>query len=364
MSLLRRHFALVLCGMALVFATSASAGLYGFSSVEQPQKTVYETVPPRKILNYRKAMRDLVVSISEFGKSQNKHFVVLPHEGQYLFNKSLWEEDLGYYNQIRSTKGYVDDTSFLSEDATDAKDLPPHVNKYINAVDGIVVNNHYCEHRPLDNEITQTQLPVFSIEQCASEQKLDDAITESLKDKIAIYPFLYSQAAFKKVVKQLIINENADNIFTPKQARNITFLLNDEDYADRYRLIGDVRNSNFDMVVIDPFFQSKTPYTPEDVDSLKYKKNGAKRLVLAAVNLSELSENSYLWHKEWRKSRPNWLVVKSVVTPHTFVAQYWLPEWKHLLSRHIKGITDSGYDGVFLTGIENHRYFEQPLPLE
>ena len=34
------------------------------------------------------------------------------------------------------------------------------------------------------------------------------------------------------------------------------------------------------------------------------------------------------------------------------------------MSRYFKGIVDSGYDGAFLTGLENHRYFEQQTPLE
>ncbi len=34
------------------------------------------------------------------------------------------------------------------------------------------------------------------------------------------------------------------------------------------------------------------------------------------------------------------------------------------MSRYFQGVIKSGYDGAFLTGLENHRYFENLTPLE
>ena len=42
----------------------------------------------------------------------------------------------------------------------------------------------------------------------------------------------------------------------------------------------------------------------------------------------------------------------------------WNENWKKVSGLYFKGIVDSGYDGAFLTGLENHVYFEKQTPLE
>ena len=46
------------------------------------------------------------------------------------------------------------------------------------------------------------------------------------------------------------------------------------------------------------------------------------------------------------------------------ITKYWHPEWKKIISRYFKDIINEGFDGVFFTGIENYKYFEDQTPLE
>lgn len=364
MLLLSNRIYRLIFSIALVFSTSANAGLYGFSEVNTLPPSPKIDVPPRYITNYRKDMRDLIISLSKYGKSRNKNFQTLIHEGQYLLDKSIWEYHRENYNNIRNQKSPINDSSFLADDITESAEEINYINSYISEIDGIIVNNHYCQKHPISNTISEENIPVFSIEQCSNKQSLDDAISQSLVNNTIIYPFINKDNAFKKTKHQLIINENANNINQASQAKNISFILNSSSFTNHQQMIDDIRNSNYDIVIIKPVFNDLSPFSAEEVHSMKFKKNGAKRLIIAIYNISELSNNSYLWQKEWEEKQPDWLLSSSQTRDNAYIVKYWTNEWKLLVSKYFKSIIDSNYDGVFFTGLENHRYFENELPLE
>lgn len=365
MSSLKQGIKILLLISALVFSTSAYAGLYGFSQTNTHQHAESLSVPPRYIPNYRESMRNLIASLAQYGKSRNHDFQVLIHEGQYLLDKSLWEYHRDGYNKIRKSKGFIDDFSFLAQDIQEIEDdIQPTTYHYTDFIDGIVVNNHYCQNNPIDDSLLKLKTPIISIEKCPDDDSLDEAIIQSFADKIAIYPFIHTSQAFKKINRQLIINESAVSILHIKDAKNVSFLINDELFNTPYQMLEEISNSNYDIVIIHPIFHNHIPFTKEEVDAMKIKKNGARRLVIALYNISEISDTDYLWQKKWNKKRPDWIVAPSFVSDNAYITKYWTPEWKQLVSRYFKSIVDSNYDGVFLTGLENHSYFEHNKPLE
>ena len=56
MLLLSKNIYKYILGIALVFSTSANAGLYGFSETTSLPPSPKLDVPPRHIINYRKDM--------------------------------------------------------------------------------------------------------------------------------------------------------------------------------------------------------------------------------------------------------------------------------------------------------------------
>ncbi len=360
---LKPYISCLIFGLAFVISTNANAGLYGFSETGEQFSAEHLSVPPRHISNYRKEMRDLIVALAQYGKSRNPNFQVLVHEGQYLLDKSLWEYHLDAYNKIRRTQKNVQDISFLKKDVSELEEQKHLSLTYTDIIDGIVVNSLYCQKRSHEL-LDKSNLPIVSIEHCPDEKSIDDAITSSFLEKRLIYPFIDPQYAFRHIYHQLIINETADGILTTKQAKNISFLIDDEKFSNPYQMLDEIRQSNYDIVVIHPVFHNTIPFSKEDVHAMKFKKNGARRLIFALYNVSELSEKNYLWQKKWSQTLPNWLIAKSLVSENSYIAQYWRPEWKKIVSHYFKSIVDSGYDGVFLTGLENHEYFEHNKPLE
>lgn len=370
MSSLRTTFIAGLLG-ALVISSGASAGLYGFDEAHPytvEEQILEMEVPPKTILNYRDKMRDNVISLSEYAKSRRPDFQIIAHEGQDLLNKSLWEYHLEGYNQARLKGIDTSDPSFLLNLKQQSPEFEPVIGgraaRYIHSLDGIAVNNHYCQNTPVSPTVEENGLPLISIDYCPTGVDFDNAVIDSVKEKSRLYAFIKPNQSFSKIRKQPIISENADNVFTTKEARNISFLLNDKIYTDKNALIEAVRDSNYDIVVIEPYFHQTEPYTIEEINSLKYKKNGAKRLIIARFSVSEAKDNAFYWKPNWKIGHPGWLKRASFVEPNAAITEYWNRNWLDINSRFFKGIVDTGFDGAFLTGIENHRYFEKLTPLE
>ena len=147
-------------------------------------------------------------------------------------------------------------------------------------------------------------------------------------------------------------------------AKNMLILTDESEYQDKYEFIDAIRNTNYDIVIIQPLFKRNQTYTPEEIASLQYKKNGTKRLLIAQMNVSEANGRDYFWQKDWQVGYPSWLVRLSFVDEDSVIAKYWAVEWQRIIARHFKSIVDSGFDGVFFTGLENHLYFEKQTPLE
>ncbi len=357
---------------ALIFSISAYAGLYEFNSPtgEQPEKILFQKqdIAPRRISNYHKSMRELIMALSEYGKSRIPDFQIFTHGGQELLEKNLWEYHLENYNNIQKSKQSITDTTFLAKgtEVPDniSEDMQTQLQKYINNIDGIVINDHYCGNARLVKNIQTYNIPTAMIEYCPSTEALDNAIEKAFHDNNMLYAFTSKENAFNKIKKQLIINENANNIFSGKEAKNISFLLDTEDYQTPYYVLDDIRNSNYDIIVINPLFQDKQAYSTDDIHAMQFKKNGAQRLVLAVLNISEISKHDELWQKNWHTQTPDWLIAKTPNNNNVYIAKYWTKEWQRLLSRKFKNLLDQGYNGVLLTGMENLRYFEEQQPLE
>lgn len=237
--------------------------------------------------------------------------------------------------------------------------------RYLNALDAIVLNNLYCtpQHRP-GSLLLKHKLPILSIEQCADELSFDKAIVQSVMDKRVIYGFDNPQYAFRDIKHLPVINETAKNVMSVNDAKNMLILTDESEYQDKYEFIDAIRNTNYDIVIIQPLFKRNQTYTPEEIASLQYKKNGTKRLLIAQMNISEANGRDYFWQKDWQVGYPSWLVRLSFVDEDSVIAKYWAVEWQRIIARHFKSIVDSGFDGVFFTGLENHLYFEKQTPLE
>ena len=129
-------------------------------------------------------------------------------------------------------------------------------------------------------------------------------------------------------------------------------------------MVADLLQTNYDITIIKPLFAFHERFSADDLKRLHFKKNGAKRLLIAELNVSEAFPEEYYWSNDWKIGTPDWLVRKSFSSKDGVIVQFWNPVWKKIISDYFKDIMNEGFDGIFFTGIENYHYFEQQNPLE
>lgn len=363
---LHKTWGLILTLSLIFISQNVFAGLSGFTSANpytREEQILHIETPPEVIPNYRDLMRDNVMMLSTYAKGRKPNFTILVHEGVELLNKGLWEYHLEGYNQARKQGINANDPSFLAK----LKELSPQLStagtsarEYQKNIDGVVLNNYFCGKSDF---VLPENLKLISIDKCPTEENFDEAIQDSVGHNALLYGFTEENFAFKDTKNQILINENAKNISNINEAQNILFLLDESLYSDKFKLIEDIRNSNFDTIVLSPFFQ-KAPFSKEEIHSLKFKKNGTQRQVFAIFNITEANDTEYYWKKGWKIDHPEWLKRPSLVEKEGIIVEYWNPQWQKIISKYFKGIVDLDFDGTFLTGLENHRYFEKQTPLE
>lgn len=354
-----------LFGLLCLIPTAHALELSGFSEVNpysRSEKILNQDIAPRHIVNYRDKMRENVIMLSNYAKAQQQDFLIIPHASDELLEKEIWEYDLSGYNRARKIKRNAWDPTFLMKKEEFVPEQPSQTNagQYVKAIDGIVYNNYFCGNEKV-NKISG--LPAFSIDRCRSEKDLDEAIQQSVGSSIPMYAFTNDANAFKNARRQMIINENAKNIYKLQNAQNILFLTDNSAYKDKFSFVEELRNTNFDIIVV-PAFVNGEALTKDDVRDLKFKKNGTLRKVLAVINISEAGPQDYYWQRSWKTGSPDWLTRASFVNRDNIITRYWQPEWKKIISDYFKGIVSLEFDGAFLTGLENYHYFEQQTPLD
>lgn len=368
MLLLKQSIFFVLLAAGLAAPFEAAAGLAGFNK-ENPytkeERILHLKDIPEEIHNYRADMRENLLMLIRYAKEQNPNFKIIAHEGQDLLTKSLWEYDSEGYNRARKQENAQDD-SFLFHNKF--KDKEPNrytpAYEYMNSIDAVAINNLYCG-KGRESDVTKNhQLGQITIEQCTTEDELDSVQINAMINGKASYGFTDLNQAFKTIGNHNSINDSAKNITNVSEAQNILILTDDTLYQDKNKFVADLLQTNYDIIIIKPLFAFQERFSADDLKRLHFKKNGAKRLLIAELNVSEAFPEEYYWSKDWKVGAPDWLARKSFSSKDGVIVRFWDPVWKKIISEYFKDILNEGFDGIFFTGIENYHYFEQQNPLE
>ena len=122
--------------------------------------------------------------------------------------------------------------------------------------------------------------------------------------------------------------------------------------------------SPFDMVIIDSSMfpnGKEIRLTREQVESMKKKPDGSRRLVVAYFSAGEAEDFRYYWKPEWNKKRPSWVYKADKDWKGDFIVKYWEPEWQKIIygspDSLIDRIMDAGFDGVSIDRVDAYYYF-------
>ena len=294
---------------------------------------------------YKDYMKAFVQGISTYAKGMDATFVVIPQNGHELITlkgkladdpdltylhsiDGIGREDLfyGYYNDdVETPFTFSSETSFYLEKAL------------LNGVKILVTD--YCSTPSKMDDSYAT---------CADSGYISFAADHRDLDNIPSYP----TSPF---------NENASNITMLDSAKNFLYILDPELFGTKTNFITAVTGTNYDLLIIDLFFDGE-PYTTLELDELRNKQNGGTRMVVAYMSIGEAEDYRFYWQTEWDTHPPTWLKEENPNWEGNYKVEYWDPLWQQVIfgndSSYLKKILDAGFDGTYLDIIDAFEYFE------
>ena len=234
---------------------------------------------------------------------------------------------------------------------------------------GIDSNYNMKDNYKTPEKISQEFLDIFKIikekniigmvlDYCSDNSYVEDSYNLSKKNN------LISFAAFHRGLNLIengkIFDENSNNISSLKDIKNYLIVLNSENYNDNF--ISTLQTTNYDLLIIDISLNENYNWTKDEVESLKTKANGGKRIIFAYMSVSEIVDYRNYWNEEWNENQPDWFDKKNE-NWGGYRVKYWNENWKKILfgnnESYLDSIINLGYDGVFLDNVDTFIYFEE-----
>jgi cysteinyl-tRNA synthetase, unknown class len=301
-------------------------------------------IEPDGVSNYRQEMRNLVQNISQYAKTQQPNFLVIPQNGVALV----------------TTNGEAAGT--------------PDQN-YLKAVDGIGQENVFYgysyDNEPTaddDTEFFSSLLDIFKnngkkimvVDFCESEDYINDSYEQN-QAKGYISFATNQDLNLIPTYTPPVLAYNKSDITSLNQAQNFIYLLNSENYSTKSNYLQAIKNTNYDVVIMDADF-NKIAFTSQEINSLKTKANGGKRLIISYMNIGEAENYRYYWQKDWQ-ANTNFISKENIDSKGTFKVKFWKKDWQNILygndASYIKKVVKEGFDGVYLNSVESYEYFER-----
>lgn len=126
--------------------------------------------------------------------------------------------------------------------------------------------------------------------------------------------------------------------------------------------------SDLDLIVVDHALgqPERVVADAEDIERLKMRPDGRRRLVLAYLSVGEAEDYRPYWKSAWKRQPPGWLGPVNPAWPGAYNVRYWDDEWKDITYRGqgsiLRAILGAGFDGAFLDRVDGYADWERERP--
>ena len=302
------------------------------------------------LIDLREEMRRLVQSISAFARRYRRDFAVVGLNGLELLAK----------------RDDIDETRILP------------ARTYMQALDGVmqaplfygapafgepVPAEARAQLLPLADMAKTYGLKVMVMDYVDDRGGVDASYRENAAKGYVSFAAPAPAAAITSLPRhpRRPFNANPNSVLSMGAARNFLYIGDSSRFGREDEFALKIHETNYDVVVVD-VFHGRLPLSKQAVETLKYKKLGSKRLVLARVDVGSAASYRYYWQPGWREGSPIWISAPFPDEPDRYFVEYWRPEWKRIVygdtNSYVYGVIDQGFDGVLLTGLDAYRFFE------
>lgn len=297
--------------------------------------------------DYRQLMRNFVQDISSYAKGLHAGFIIIPQNGHALLTDDGTASGEVSAAYVAAIDGVGREDLFYGYDQDDEA-TPDSENSAMTAFMDIATDNG---------------VQVLATDYCSTHSYMDDSYQQN-EDRGYI-SFAADQRDLNNIPEYPAEPHNVNelDVSSLSDAKNFLYIINTDGYSSKSDFIDDVALTNYDLVLIDLYFEGSEELTADDVTALKTKANGGERLVIAYMSIGEAEDYRSYWQSDWNTDLPSWVMEENKDWPGNYKVQYWDDEWQEIIygnnSSYLKNIIAAGFDGVYLDIIDAYEYFEE-----
>ncbi|MBO6520906.1 MAG: hypothetical protein JJ900_06780 [Rhodospirillales bacterium] len=312
--------------------------------------------PSRDLIDYREEMRTFIQRISTYARAQNRDFQIVVRDAEELIIKRNLQDDAiisPARTFTRSIDGVLYDGVFMGHMAVD-QPPPPEVQQ--------------AELASIDRA-KNAGLPVFIIDYATKPADIDRIYRSANHQDLiaAVVPRPTSNLSEIPRYPRRPNNENPNNVLTISDVKNFIYISDPAAFGRQDQFALKLHDNNFDLVIVDPF-SGREPLNKQAVETLKYKKLGARRLVFARMDIASAASYRFYWQPGWAEGYPGFIGAPFPRDPDRYFVEYWQPGWQDVIfgnpNSFLYGLIAQGYDGVILEGMRNFLAFEGNVEIE
>ena len=302
------------------------------------------------LIDYREQMRGLVQEIATYARTLNPAFLTVARDAGELMIK----------------RGVQDD-----------RVISP-ARTFTRSIDGVMFDGVFLGHRVFGQEpprefrdqtldrINRAQrngLPVLIQDYALNREQIDRVL--ELADQIGVVANVTNRRRAEMTEipphPRRPNKENPNNILSLNDVQNFLYISDPSAFGRQDQFALKIHDTNFDLVIVEPF-AGRDPLSRRAIETMKYKKLGARRLVFAKMDIGSVASYRYYWQPGWAEGTPSWIAEPFPDDPDRYFAEYWNPGWQQVIvgnpNSFIYGLVAQGYDGVLVEGLRNYLAFE------
>lgn len=294
--------------------------------------------------HYDTAMVDLIGQLHDYAREEQPHFQLLANGGSPLFLTIDGNTTENVDKMLQNVDGQLVESVFYGFDMKDGKPTPADESKFFQTTLAVP---------------QKAGLPVFVLDYIKGADQVKD-VQEKCQAKGYI-PLATPYRELDGIPPYTPPHINSNDIHGLSEVKNYLALLNPGKFSSSQNYLDSLRQSCYDLLIIDLYMENRM-LTRSEVESLKQKPQGGRRLVFAYMSIGEAEDYRSYWQPDWAKKPPYWLEEPNEDWGGNYRVKYWTPEWKHLLygspESYLDKIIAAGFDGAFLDVVDVYQYFQ------
>jgi len=294
--------------------------------------------------DYREAMRRWVIAISETARETNPGFIIIPQNASPLLTDNGTPNGEPALAFIAAIDGLGQESLCFGEG-------------------GFGVRRNENSRMEVARQLSLARnhsLSVLSIDYCSRANQIEHV--EDFNAENGFIGYAAPDVELTRIPALVAENGNGDDVVCLSDAKNFLIVLNPEKYSEKSEFLSALSATDYDILIIDADFNEHDAYSALDIERLKTKANGGKRLVIAYLSIGEAEDYREYWQESWNDHPPEWLMEENRAWDGNYIVKYWDEEWQDIILYGENSVANKilslGFDGVYLDIVDGYEHFE------